>query len=1315
MNMDAPCVTVLLATNIHCASCVTFVKETLASRSSIQSVDVTILPQEIRVVHAPELTASELARMLIDAAFEVQLATTRSESGELLEVIDTSSWITYPKDVVSPLLLSPGGSAVGKTARERGMYDVQRRKHIENCEACQHEQSEKWHDQHSGTMGELDEKSHTLDSVYVEQPRQPDLFTAQISVSGMTCAACANSVTETVQKLDFVKVVSITLLTNSGVLTYYGPKENADKVVDEIENTGFEAVVESIVQVSSGAEPKPCSEFEARFSIAGMSCASCVNSITRQLKQLESVKDATVSLVSNSASVLFVGEESYATIIRDEIEDLGFEASLEDITTINNDRRPVSDQYIANISIGGMTCGACVARINQGLKELAYVKDVVVDLLSNSATVTFDGKSNLAAILEEIEDFGYEAKATDCNLLKQDLSAQPQARTVMIRIDGMFCHHCPEKVLLSLHELDESIEIVQGPSQNDPIVKVTYVPDAPKLTIRTIVSTINSSHNAFKATIYHPPSIEDRSREIQLRERRRFLSRLLFVFIVAIPTFIIGIVFMSLVPATNPARRYLSGPIWSGKVSRMEWAMLIMTTPVMFYGADLFHVRAMKEIRALWRPGSKVPILRRFFRFGSMNLLISAGTLVAYLASLAVLIAGATVKSSATESVPTYFDTVTFLTLFILAGRSLEAYSKSRTGDAVSALGMLRPNEALLVKPAPVDSSDSEDSNSIQRVSVDLLEVGDIVNIPHGASPPADGLIMSSGKYQFDESSLTGESKPISKLAGDQVYSGSVNVGQQVSVKVTGLGGASMLDQIIKVVREGQGKRAPMERIADILVAYFVPIITFIAILTFVIWYSLGQSGSLPLGYLDDDSLGSWAFWSLQFAIAVFVVACPCGLALAAPTALFVGIGLAAKRGILVRGGGEAFQEATRLDAIVFDKTGTLTEGGSLKVSDHDVLDSDPEKVLVAWALARELEQTSSHPIARAIVDFCAMQASDSNRLSVVSSDIIEIPGQGMKGTFELSIDGGQPVSYEAAIGNERLANTITQQPAGLGLGLDQASTSDSSFFLSNLLSSYQSSGKSTAILLLRKLSTEDNTSPPFSPTVVFATSDPIRPESPHVISELQKRNITVYMCTGDNEKTAHAVASGLGIPSSNVVANVMPAQKAEFIRTIQSSSSSSSSENQKRKVVAFVGDGTNDSPALAACDVSIAMASGSDVAISSSSFILLNSNLNTIFELVLLSKRVFNRIKMNFVWAAVYNVVLVPVAAGVFYPIARGTKEVSTGHGYVSVDGHWRLDPVWASLAMALSSVSVVASSLALRIEGRDLRNLINKMVGRK
>ncbi|EED19863.1 copper resistance-associated P-type ATPase, putative [Talaromyces stipitatus ATCC 10500] len=1303
-------ITVLLATNIHCASCVALVKEVLTFYESITSVDVSVLQQQVRIQHGPGISASDLARTLIDAAFEVQIATTQDEAtGQVLESIDTSSWGSSPPVLRSPLL-SPNNCKACQTERQYALYEA---------EKSPPKYDRTWMEKLVTTSKrppEDTEKQPPLESVQVTQPHPPDVFQARISISGMTCGACANSVTEMVQQLGFVKDVSVTLLTNSAVVTFTGPRENIDKIIDEVESTGFDAAVDTLENVAGSAEGQAVPIYEAQFGIGGMTCASCVNAVTHHVKQLDNVKDVTVSLLTNSATVVFSGDQSYSKTICDEIEAIGYDASLIEVVQQNNSAsdRPMSDKYIANISINGMSCGACVGKVTQAVQGLSYVKDVAVDLLSSSARVEFEGRDNVQNILNEIEDIGYEATLIDCKSAKEELASKSTERTVMIRVDGMFCHHCPEKVLLSLKDLDDSIQISKDPTLKDPIVKVTYTPTQPNLTIRRILAIIDSSHENFKASLYHPPSIEDRSRAMQLRERRRFLFRLAFVLMVAIPTFIIGIVFMDLVPSDNPAHQYLSQPILGGSVSRMEWAMFFATTPVMFYGADVFHIRAMKEVHALWRPGSKVPILRRFYRFGSMNLLISAGTSVAYIASLGVLIAGATTKSSDAADVTTYFDSVVFLTLFILAGRALEAYSKSKAGDAVSDLGKLRPSEALLVDP-------SSSTESVQRTNVDLLEFGDVVIIPHGASPPADGIVTSSGDYQFDESSLTGESRPVSKSTGDEIYSGSVNVGQQVSIKVTEVGGASMLDKIVSVVREGQSKRAPMERIADLIVAYFVPVITLIAILTFIIWLALGQSGALPLGYLDT-TLGGWTFWSLQFAIAVFVVACPCGLALAAPTALFVGVGLAAKRGILVRGGGEAFQEATRLDAIVFDKTGTLTEGGNLRVSEHEVLDnSDPQKVAIAWTLARELEQTSNHPIAKAIVEFCKDKLSGEYQIGVKSSDILEISGQGMKGKFTISVNG-ENATYEAVIGNERLAKSV-------------ATTTDSqSYFFANALSKYQSSGRSTAVLLLHKFQASTTTSPkdketgantidtePFIPTIIFATSDPIRAESAQVIAQLQKRNIAVYMCTGDNEMTAYAVASTLGIPHTNVLANVMPAQKAEYIRKIQFSSLSSLDDgNQQpqgkgRKIVAFVGDGTNDSPALTAADVSIAMSSGSDVAISSSSFILLNSNLTTIFELVQLSRRVFNRIKLNFFWAAIYNVILVPVAAGVFYAIPDGTHTVTGSGGHdVQVNGHWRLSPVWASLAMALSSVSVVTSSLALRIEWRDVKRWMKKCLGR-
>ncbi|PWY92038.1 heavy metal translocatin [Aspergillus heteromorphus CBS 117.55] len=1044
----------------------------------------------------------------------------------------------------------------------------------------------------------------------------------------------------------------------------------------------------------SGTPSTAEQKFNARVSIGGMSCAACANSITNEITQLDFVENITVNLLTNSAAVIFTGPQSNIDKVVEQIEDIGFEASLDEVNKIVSPCTTSSTGFVAEIAIIGMTCGSCSGTVTRGLEELPFVTEVSVNLLTHSGRVEFEGRDHVDDILEKIEDMGFDASVNSVLPQNGDNDREKvEARTISIHVDGMFCHHCPARILDAVKALPD-VTVEGSPSPKNPILAVTYTPKPPSLTVRTILQAIDDAHEAFTATVHHPPSIEDRSRAMQRHERRRLLTRFIFVLMVAIPTFLLGIVFMSLVSSNNQTRQFLEEPMWVGDASRLEWALFIMTTPVMFYGADIFHVRAMKEVYSLWRPGSRAPLLRRFYRFGSMNLLISAGTMVAYFSSLAVLIMDAVAGSGSSTHSSTYFDTVVFLTMFILAGRFMEAYSKAKTGDAVASLGELRPTEALLkVSDAGVDEH--------RRINIDLLEIGDVVNILHGSSPPADGVVVStgsSGSYQFNESSLTGESRPVKKSAGDAVYTGSVNVGQPVEIQISAIGGASMLDQIISVVREGQSRRAPLERVADLLTSHFVPIITLIAILTFVIWLALGLSGTLPGDYLDV-ARGGWTFWSLEFAIAVFVVACPCGLALAAPTALFVGGGLAARQGILVKGGGEAFQEASRLDAIVFDKTGTLTEGGSLQVSAHEALITDPDTLQVAWALARKLEESSNHPIARAISTFC----KDRPSATVLSADIEELTGQGMKGSFTVSLQPAtnQPpttLQYEAAIGNQRLLHTL--QP-----DYDHDTTS-----LSPTLNQYQSTGQSTAILTLRSLSSDPEKSL-FHPALIFAISDTIRPNAAAVISQLQARKVAVFMCTGDNQTTAHAVADQIGIARANVLANVTPAGKAAFVRQIQDGlptispslnprdirdsreitpstlESQTPPPTQKRNIVAFTGDGINDSPALSAADVSIALASGSDVAIHSASFILLNSDLHTILQLVLLSRRVFARVKLNFAWALVYNCLLVPVAAGVFYPIVSGQKEMDGG----VVDTHWRLSPVWAALAMALSSVSVV------------------------
>ncbi|EKV07362.1 Copper resistance-associated P-type ATPase, putative [Penicillium digitatum] len=1252
-------ISVFFVSNVHCASCVAYITEVLSETPSVKNIEVTILTHEVRASHSTTVRPADLVNDLIHAAFEVHHATTFDQRGRLITELDTSSW----NHRGSTLFSSPRTSVSSISSNIKGRIQTNSHKrHIANCDACRKEELEALsrHSTSRTELGLLDKISSQSSFRPLRKHHQQDITAAKLE------STTRNAAEESLRSV-------ATSETN------FQPDVSTTKLHTDAAELS-----------SSSAES--ANEFTAQISVGGMSCASCANSITAQVQQLEFVKNITVNLLTNSATVIYVGPRDNVDEIVEQINDAGFKASLDEVNQAP--KPPVSRELVANyvseIAITGMTCGSCVGGVTRGLEELPFIRGVSVNLLSHSGRVEFEGRENLDKIIERIEDLGYDATVNSVSPLKigTEKLGSVQIRTVSILVAGMFCHHCPQTVLGAVNSLP-GVNIEEALSEKNPILKVAYTPQPPFLTVRTIISTINSANENFRATIYHPPSIEDRSRAIQHHERSRLLARLLFVFISAIPTFIIGIVFMSLVAPENSVRMYLEQTMWSGGVTRIEWALFILSTPVMFYGTDVFHVRAMKEVYALWRPGSRVPILRRFYRFGSMNLLISAGTSVAYISSLAVLIVDAVVGTKSSPHSTTYFDSVVFLTLFILAGRFLEAYSKAKTGDAVTSLGKLRPSEALL--------SDDTSEDGVQRTSVDLLEVGDVVSIPHGASPPADGVIVDSASYQFDESSLTGESRPVKKTVNDMVYTGSVNVGQPVRIRITELGGSSMLDRIIAVVREGQSKRAPLERVADLLTSHFVPIITLIAILTFVIWLALGHSGVLPADYLDVAH-GGWTFWALEFAISVFVVACPCGLALAAPTALFVGGGLAAKHGILVKGGGEAFQEASRLNAIVFDKTGTLTEGGSLKVSDHEILTSDPEVAKVAWALARKMEESSNHPIAQAITEFCKTQQSSY----VKSSDVHEISGQGMKGTFTVS-GSGDDIQYEAAIGNERLLNTLL-------------SPDTDTYFVSNLLAKYQSAGKSTAILSLRQVHPPSTEPAKFIPAITFATSDTIRPEAIDIISQLQKRHVDVFMCTGDNQTTAHAVADMLGIPRSKVIANVLPAEKASFVRQIQECSlttpladgNTTPSSSQSRSIVAFVGDGVNDSPALAAADVSIAMASGSDVAINSASFILLNSDLSTILQLVLLSRRVFNRVRMNFGWAVIYNLCLVPIAAGVLYPIASGHHQKTIDGDMIMVNEHWRLSPVWAALAMALSSISVVLSSLALRIDKESFKKIV-------
>ncbi|KAI9831558.1 MAG: hypothetical protein M1819_004788 [Sarea resinae] len=1353
--------TTILVRNVHCASCIAYVGEVLNTfRSSIHHLDVNIVTHEVQIEHTSEVSAYNICRTLTDAAFEVYGASTTDAAGNRIAELDVAreesrGWLEQATDYLghSPRL-TPRGSVASESRSHPGRSQQEKRqKHIENCKACQSEEkmalderesSSTSDDRHVSQAPTLqkhasdekrllgdelrqynyssarrdtgipdnlvppqespDEKMHQGDGtsapvIVIDSPEnqaaQPR-YEAVISIGGMTCSSCTGSVTDGLREFAWVKDINVNLLTNSATIIFEGAKERTDEIIGRVEDLGYDCTLQSCEALRlqdhdrkrTPSTDVPFAEVNrVTLSIGGMTCSSCTSAVTRAVQELPRIKSINVSLLTNSASITFEGPKEFVNEIVMKVDDLGYECSVDGEVKRDGQMeeggksKNQGDVFMATLSIKGMTCASCAGAIAQTIKELSYVRSVNIALLTNSGIVEFERRENVDAIAEKVEDLGYECKVEEIKSLDLgDLSEDPQ-RTTMIAVDGMFCQHCPPRLSEALRSTyGGNVTIAKPPTLKDPIMKITYTPHPPDFTVRNIISTLSSVSDPFSATVYHPPSIEERSRAVQLHEQHRLLIRLVLSIVFAIPTFLVGVVWMDLVSSSNSVRKFFDKPIWSGSVTRSQWALFILATPVMFFAADVFHIRAIKEIRALWRPGSKVPILRRFYRFGSMNLLMSAGTSVAYFSSLAILIVGATTSGNKRVSTSTYFDSVVFLTMFILMGRFLEAYSKAKTGDAVGLLGKLRPSEALLVSSnSRTGSSESQDtaknpsSTTIQTIPVDLLEVSDRVLVPHGTSPPADGIVVI-GQTQFNESSLTGESRPVPKPIGEKVFAGSINIGNPVTVKVTEIGGTSMLDQIVAVVREGQTKRAPVERVADVLTGYFVPVITLLAILTFVIWLALGQSGTLPRDYLDVDT-GGWAFWALEFAIAVFVVACPCGIGLAAPTALFVGSGLAAKYGILVKGGGEAFQEASKLDAVVFDKTGTLTEGLGVKVTDEEIL-VEAEDAKVVWAIARSLEESSGHPIAQAVVDYCETK----EKVIIDSADIEEIPGCGLRGSFQLN-----NVQYEGYIGNEPFINRLS--------GIE----TETNYWATSRLSAWKSQGKSVVLVAIRKQDSSairDDT--PFTLSAILATADPLRPSATPVIRRLQQMGIAVYLLSGDNVTTATAVGSSVGIKPENVIAGVLPHEKAEVIRQLQRGSLNlsrapsvpGSEMHTQTKTVAMVGDGINDAPALAAATISIAIGSGSDIALSSASFILLTSNLSSLLTLLSLSRTVFRRVKFNFAWALLYNTLMIPLAAGVIYP-ARG---------------HPKVGPVWASLAMAASSVSVVASSLALRIKWRGI-----------
>ncbi|OHA58377.1 MAG: copper-translocating P-type ATPase [Candidatus Vogelbacteria bacterium RIFOXYB1_FULL_42_16] len=729
-------------------------------------------------------------------------------------------------------------------------------------------------------------------------------------------------------------------------------------------------------------------------------------------------------------------------------------------------------------------------------------------------------------------------------------------------IKGMHCASCVMVIEDSLKKMDG----VTQATVNLATEKATVIYDPIKVTDEQLSSAV--SNVGYQALITEEIKTEDDEQ----KEKQQELHDLRFKVVVSL--ILGGLILWGSFPGlikTSPV------------ILQNFFVQLLLATPVQFWAGFGFYRATISAIK---------------HRTANMDTLVVIGTTVAYIYSTVVTLLPQLMIKVGIEPMP-YFDTAAVIIGLILLGRYFEAKAKAGTSEAIKKLIGLQAKTARVLRAG-------------QEIDLSINEVviGDIIRVRPGEKIPVDGIIVE-GESSIDESMVTGESMPVEKISGDTVVGATINKTGTFTFRATKIGQETMLAQIIKLVQEAQGSKAPIQRLADMISSYFVPVVIMLAFLTFAVWYVFGPAPTLLFALLNT--------------VAVLIIACPCAMGLATPTAIMVGTGKGAEHGILIKDA-ESLETAHKIKTIIFDKTGTLTKGKP-EVTDITAFGSMDKDTLLK--LAGSIEKGSEHSLAEAIVK----EAESQNLVLFKVEKFQAIPGHGVEGMVD---------NQRIVFGNKRLMNK-----EGISLTL-----------VDDQIAKLEDAGKTVMMIgLENKL------------VGLIAVADIVKDSAREGLIALQKLGLEVVMITGDNQRTAKAIGQSLGI--TRVLAEVLPDQKEAEVRKIQA----------EGKVVAMVGDGINDAPALAAADVGIAMGSGTDVAIEAADITLINKDLKSVAMAIVLSKKTMRTIRLNLFWAFSYNIVLIPVAMGVLYPVFK-----------------LLLNPIFASVAMATSSISVVVNSLLLK-----------------
>ncbi len=730
-------------------------------------------------------------------------------------------------------------------------------------------------------------------------------------------------------------------------------------------------------------------------------------------------------------------------------------------------------------------------------------------------------------------------------------SSSTNERIVTLKVMGMDNTHCINTVRDALQPLKKR-GVLDGELTANEKAVIKYDPS--QISLEEIKETIKSvGYESLEETSL------DREREFRTEELRKLRKLFLIGLIFSIPVVI------------------LSFPeFFKIDFGLRNFVLLILATPVQFYVGARFYKSAFGALKA---------------RSANMDSLIVIGTSAAYFYSLIATFLPGNFGEA------TYFDTAAVIITFIMLGKWLEAKAKGRTSEAIQKLIGLQAKTATVIR-----------NKKEIEIPIEEVRVGDIVLIKPGEKIPVDGIVVK-GNSSIDESMITGESIPVEKKIGDVVIGATINKNGSLRFKATKVGKDTTLAQIIKMVEDAQGSKAPIQRLADKVSGIFVPLVIVISLLTFLTWFFIGPEPRFTFALVNF--------------VAVLIIACPCALGLATPTAIMVGTGKGAERGILIRGG-EALETAHKLTTIVFDKTGTLTKG---KPEVTDIVEFGKEKNTLKYAAI--VEKSSEHPLGEAIVN-------EAKKMKIKLGNATKfkaIPGKGVQAKLQ---------NKNILLGNRKLMveNKIK---------IDK---------VENKIKKLEEQGKTVMILSVNK-----------KLSGLIAVADTLKDNSKEAVEILHNMGKAVVMITGDNERTAKAIASEVGIV--NVLAEVLPGEKAENVKKLQGNG----------HVVAFVGDGINDAPALAQADVGIALGSGTDVAAETGDIVLIKDDLRDVVTAIDLSSYTIKKIKQNLFWAFFYNVLGIPIAAGVLYPFT----------GFL-------LNPMIAAAAMAFSSVSVVSNSLLMK-----------------